>query len=434
MQPIEPEISVEVFISYAHADQELRKKLEEHLSSLKYSGEILVWQDQEIPAGANWEDQINANLNKADLILLLISASFIASKYCWNKEVQTALQRHKAGTAQVIPIILKPTFWQNTPLGQLQALPTGAKPVTQWSDPDAALEDVVQGIQKVVKGLRIRLQAEVQRKREIGRLTGKIADLYRSFTLVKDDKDDINSDIRQQEGKRIDLEKQLQLVDELIKELKVKRGIAEDEQSQWEVLLKTTSEQLVNLGGELDPLVTLALAPPFSLWGGPSFQKEASNLDFAKGIQSWCLTGDTPQDYIYGIDPTLRLNGKACAYLKSRVDPAVGFGTLAQAFQGSEYRGKRLRLSGWIKAQEVEQWAGLWMRVDGNEGSLRFDNMHRRAIQGNCDMKQYEVILDVLTESVGIYFGILLVGKGQIWLSNVRFEVVGRDVPTTNRL
>src|SRR2546429_9213317 len=131
MQPTELEVSVKVFVSYAHADQELCRKLEDHLSSLKYSGKITIWQDQEIPAGANWEGQIHTHLNEADMILLLISSSFIASKYCWNKEVQTALERHKAGAARVIPILLKPTLWQDTPLGQLQALPTEAKPITQ---------------------------------------------------------------------------------------------------------------------------------------------------------------------------------------------------------------------------------------------------------------------------------------------------------------
>src|SRR5438270_250774 len=144
MQSIESEISVKVFISYAHVDQELHKKLKEHLSVLKRSGKIIIWQDQEIPAGANWKDQINTNLNEADLILLLVSASFIDSEYCWNEEVEVALERHKAGTARVIPIILKPADWQHTPLGQLQALPEEGKPVTQWSDQDAAFDKVVQ--------------------------------------------------------------------------------------------------------------------------------------------------------------------------------------------------------------------------------------------------------------------------------------------------
>jgi hypothetical protein len=150
MQPIVPERSIKVFISYAHTDQALCKKLQDHLSPLIRSGRMTIWQDQEIPAGENWEDHINTRLNDADVILLLVSASFIASNYCWNKEVREALERHKAGMVQVIPIILKPVHWQDTPLGQLQALPTGTKPVTQWNDLDTAFDDVVRGIRKAL--------------------------------------------------------------------------------------------------------------------------------------------------------------------------------------------------------------------------------------------------------------------------------------------
>ena len=167
MRPIEPERSVKVFISYAHADQELHKKLIDHLRSLKHSEKILIWQDKEIPLGVNWKDQINIHLDEAHLILLLVSANFIASDYCWNKEVQAALERHKAGTVRVVPIILKPVHWQDTPLGQLQALPTEAKPVSQWDDQDAALEDVVRGIRRIVQDLRILLGAESQRNEEV---------------------------------------------------------------------------------------------------------------------------------------------------------------------------------------------------------------------------------------------------------------------------
>ncbi len=433
MQPTEPEISVKVFISYAHADQELRKKLEDHLSPLLYSGEITIWQDQEIPAGANWEDQINAHLSSADLILLLVSASFIASKYCWNKEVQAALQRHKAGMVQVIPIILKPVHWQNTPLGQLQALPTGAKPVTQWNDYDAAFEDVVRGIRDIVEHLRIKLRKDALRKAKIRELTDKIAYLYRSFDLITEGVSGMENKMSEQKKRRKELEEELQIVNASIHEIETQQIVTKREQFLMREQLRKTSEQLVNLGGELDPLPSLALVPPFHLWRGSSLQKEASNLDFAKGIEGWSLTGDAPQNYVYGIDPALRLNGKPCAYLKSRVGPSIGFGTLAQAFQGTEYRGKRLRLSGLVKAQEVEQWAGLWMRIDDNGGNhLRFDNMHNRAIRGTVDVKQCEVVLDVPKECVGIYFGIVLTGKGQVWLSDVEFTMVGTDVPTTS--
>src|SRR5437667_5940804 len=153
MSPINSETSVKIFICYAHADQELLGRLEEHLSLLKNSGKITVWHDQEIPPGTNWEDQMNTCLNGADLILLLVSASFMASESCWNKEVPVALERHKAGMALVIPVLLKPVDWKDSPLGQLQVFPTGAKPITQWNDQDTALEDVVQGIRRVVEHL-----------------------------------------------------------------------------------------------------------------------------------------------------------------------------------------------------------------------------------------------------------------------------------------
>jgi hypothetical protein len=164
----------------------------------------------------------------------------------------------------------------------------------------------------------------------------------------------------------------------------------------------------------------------------PQLPKEAHNLDFTAGTVSWFLAGDTPQDYDYGIDPAVTYNGKTSAYLKARVAQPAGFGTLMQAFEGSEYRGKRVRMSGYAKAQGVEHWAGLWMRIDGEGGQvLSFDNMNGRPIQGTRDWRQYAIVLDVPPESVGIYFGILLERKGQIWLSQVQFQIVDANVPTT---
>ena len=143
--------SVKVFISYAHQDQELHEKLLKHLAPLQHSGKITIWHDQEIPAGANWRNQIETHLSEADMILLLISADFIDSAFCWNNEVQKALERHRVGEVRVIPIVLKPVDWQVTPLGELQALPTGAKPVTLWESADAACENVVLGIRKALE-------------------------------------------------------------------------------------------------------------------------------------------------------------------------------------------------------------------------------------------------------------------------------------------
>ncbi len=151
MQAIGP---FKFFISYAHTDRKLRKRLEGHLSSLTRSNAISIWQDQVILAGGDWDKDIQDHLKEADVILLLVSSHFMDSSYCWDNEIQKALERHKAGTVQVIPIILKPVVWKDTPLGQLQALPTEGKPVTLWNNPDAAFEDVVRGIKEVVTTLQ----------------------------------------------------------------------------------------------------------------------------------------------------------------------------------------------------------------------------------------------------------------------------------------
>jgi predicted NBD/HSP70 family sugar kinase len=157
-------MGIRIFISCTHADWDLCRKLVEHLSSLKHSKDIIIWNDQEIPAGADREQQIDTYLCEAHLILLLVSPSFLSSKYCWNKVTQTALERRKSGAVQVIPVILKPVDWQHPPLGQLQALPAGTKPITEWGDQDAAFRDVTQGIRSVVETLQITRRNDLEDK------------------------------------------------------------------------------------------------------------------------------------------------------------------------------------------------------------------------------------------------------------------------------
>src|SRR5579871_1216010 len=139
-------VPMELFYSYSHKDEELRETLETHLSPLKRQGVIAGWHDRRISAGTEWADQIDEHLNSAQIILLLISADFLASDYCYDKEMTRAMERHEAGAARVIPIILRPCDWHGAPFGKLQALPKDAKPITDWSNRDAAFLDVAQGI------------------------------------------------------------------------------------------------------------------------------------------------------------------------------------------------------------------------------------------------------------------------------------------------
>ena len=128
----EPTKAVEIFYSYAHKDQKLRNELEKRLSLLKKNNLIIGWHDRDIQAGKEWEHEINTYLNTANIILLLVSPDFIASGYCYSTEVKRAMERHDSGEALVIPIILRPTIWKDTPFGKLQALPKNSRPVTLW--------------------------------------------------------------------------------------------------------------------------------------------------------------------------------------------------------------------------------------------------------------------------------------------------------------
>ncbi len=145
--------AIEVFFSYAHEDEDLRDELAKHLSILKRQGVITAWYDREISAGTEWAGEIDAHLNTARVILLLISADFLASDYCYDIELTRAMERHTEGEARVIPVILREVDWKGAPFGKLQALPKNAKPVTNWANRDAAFTDVARGIRKAVEEL-----------------------------------------------------------------------------------------------------------------------------------------------------------------------------------------------------------------------------------------------------------------------------------------
>jgi tetratricopeptide (TPR) repeat protein len=153
---------ISVFISYAHEDQRLRRKLETHLAPLQQQKLIATWQDRKILAGTEWANEIDIHLNTAQIILLLVSAAFLASGYCYGIEMAQALKRHEAGEAHVIPIILRSVDWRIESLSKLQALPTDAEPVTGrgWRNVDEAFTDVARGIRKVIQTLNRRVAEE----------------------------------------------------------------------------------------------------------------------------------------------------------------------------------------------------------------------------------------------------------------------------------
>ncbi len=126
--------AAKVFVSYAHQDEELRRALDTHLAPLERQGVVATWHDRKVLPGSERMDEIDRELEQADLVLLLVSPDFVASDYCYKVEMERALARHKSGEALVVPVILRPCDWQACPFARLAALPADDRAVTAWKN------------------------------------------------------------------------------------------------------------------------------------------------------------------------------------------------------------------------------------------------------------------------------------------------------------
>lgn len=143
-------MAVTVLLCHAQEDASMVKQLKNHLSALERKGLISIWDDGDIGPGAEWKEEIDKHLNEAQVILLLISSSFMASNFCYKVEMQRAIERHERKEARVIPVILRPAYWEVPPLDKLQPLPDQARPVATWPVRDAGYKNVSDGIIRVV--------------------------------------------------------------------------------------------------------------------------------------------------------------------------------------------------------------------------------------------------------------------------------------------
>ena len=155
-------------------------------------------------------------------------------------------------------------------------------------------------------------------------------------------------------------------------------------------------------------------------------------------MKGWIKTGSRAPDYEHGIAADERLDGMRVAYLRCTAEQPSGFGTMMQMIDADRYRGKRMRLSARLRTHGLDgpdDWAGLWMRVDGPPGGqpLAFDNMRsgKREIRGDTDWRRCEVVLEAPHGARAVAFGVLLSGGGEVRAADFRFEEVGQDVPTT---
>jgi hypothetical protein len=140
-----------LFISYSHQDENYLRQLETHLAPLRRSGLVRAWYDHRISPGAEWSREIDLQLERAQIILIMLSPDYLASDYSFDVEVKRALERHDLGVARVIPVVLRPCDWATAPFAKLQALPDGGSPVSLWSNRDAAFVNIVQGLRTAIE-------------------------------------------------------------------------------------------------------------------------------------------------------------------------------------------------------------------------------------------------------------------------------------------
>ncbi|MET0646464.1 MAG: COR domain-containing protein [Pyrinomonadaceae bacterium] len=154
-QKVERGRAARVFVSYSRRDERMLNELKTHLSPLRRLRLIETWDDREIEAGDDWREKVHENLERADIIVLLVSAHFIDSDYCFEKEFGRAFERHQKNEARVVPVIIHDANWTVIPqLKELQALPKNGRPVSMWPNKHTAWRDVSERVQKMLEATR----------------------------------------------------------------------------------------------------------------------------------------------------------------------------------------------------------------------------------------------------------------------------------------
>ena len=147
--------------------------------------------------------------------------------------------------------------------------------------------------------------------------------------------------------------------------------------------------------------------------------------------KSWFKSGNKSESYKVAIDSITFQSGKKSVCIESLDSTIEGFETVMQYCSAKNYLGTRIKMTGYIKSENVADWAGMWLRIDSKtQGeSLGFDNMHDRPIIGNSDWTKCEIVMDVPVESITLNFGALISGTGKIWFDNVSFEILDNVSP-----
>lgn len=170
-------------------------------------------------------------------------------------------------------------------------------------------------------------------------------------------------------------------------------------------------------------------------WAAAPERPGVGGIETIADLPGWWHAGSNPRGYLTGVDRAVTRGGRASARLKSKGASPTGFGSLMQMSSAEKYRGKRVRMSAWVRSENVARHSGLWMRVDGPGGDpskpLAADAMQDRGIVGTHDWQRYEIILDVAPEAADIAYGAHLSGDGTLWIDDVQLEEVSDRVPVT---
>lgn len=149
----------------------------------------------------------------------------------------------------------------------------------------------------------------------------------------------------------------------------------------------------------------------------------------------WAKRGSMPESYDMGVEKGAGLNGSDAATIKSKKKKIEGFGTLLQTCSADSFRGKRVRMSGYMRTEHVTSWASFWLRVDKDSAkrvvTVAFDNMNERSLKGTTNWTKCDIVLDIPADATKFTYGAMLNGTGQIWFDDLSFSAVDTSVPTT---
>jgi len=153
----------------------------------------------------------------------------------------------------------------------------------------------------------------------------------------------------------------------------------------------------------------------------------------ADTVDGWFLTGSNPSGYEFSTDENEGFPAPSGHYYSSDSSTPNQFGTVMQYFFPEEYLGKRVKMTAWVKSKNIEEWSGLWMRIDDKDNkTVSFDNMHNRAIKNTTPWTQYSIVLDVPSDAMRLSYGILITGAGEVWVDEFNFLAVNNNVEVTD--